>query len=109
MDLSQVEKPLDQFLHNLTKSIRVEEVIIFGSYLEGNTTEDSDIDVYVVSEDFENQNEDQRLRALYKAARFIEPEVHPWGVTKEELQNASRLTTLGYARESGIRFLDRRS
>jgi predicted nucleotidyltransferase len=108
MDLSQAEKSLDQFLHNLPKSIRVEEVIIFGSYLEGNATEDSDIDVYVVSEDFENQDEDQRLRTLYKAARFIEPEVHPWGVTNEELKKASRLTTLGYACESGIRFLDRR-
>jgi hypothetical protein len=106
MDLSQVKKPLNQFLQNLQPTIQVDKVIIYGSYLEGNATEDSDIDVYVISDDFKGLDEDQRLDILYAARRSIEPDVHPWGVTKEEFNKASRLTTLGYAHEAGIRFLD---
>jgi len=50
-------------------------------------------------------NEDQRLDVLYQARRYIEPEIHPWGFTPEELQKASKLTTLGHARDQGYHFL----
>jgi hypothetical protein len=83
----------------------VDQVIVFGSYLEGNATEDSDIDVLVISDDFKSLDEDQRLDLLYEAKGFIEPPIHPWGFTPEELEKASELTTLGYARTAGIRFL----
>jgi predicted nucleotidyltransferase len=79
-------------------------VIIFGSYLEGLATEESDIDVLVISDEFAGLNEDNRLDILDAAAEGIVPEIHPWGFTSDELKKAHRLTTLGYAREKGVRF-----
>jgi uncharacterized protein len=105
MDVNQINQPLNQFVTKASKSIKVEEVIVFGSYLEGNATQDSDIDVVVVSDDFESLDDDQRLDLLYESADDIEPIVHAWAFTKEELSKASKLTVWGYARDKGIRFL----
>ncbi len=105
MDINRIKKPLGRFLKNIPETIKVDQVIIFGSRLEGNATEDSDIDIYVVSNNFKKLDEDKRLDILYKAGQFIEPDIHPWGVTNEELKKASHLTLMGYARDNGIRFL----
>ena len=78
---------------------------IFGSYLEGNPTTDSDIDVIVVSDDFQTMDEDKRLDILEEAASDIEPDIEAWGFTNRELENADELSTLWYARTSGIPFL----
>jgi hypothetical protein len=105
MDIDQIKAPLNQFVKKVPKSIKVDQVIIFGSYLEGNVSQDSDIDVLVISDDFKKMNADQRLEVLYDAAEDIEPEIDAWGFTQEELKRAGELTTLGYARTSGIRFV----
>lgn len=104
MDINQIQPPLNKFLASLSQQIKVDEVIIFGSYLEGNAKEDSDIDVIVVSDNFKSMEESQRLDILYHASAFIEPDIHPWAFTSGELKQASRLTTWGYARDKGIRF-----
>ena len=92
-----------QFVQSLRQKLTVEEVIVFGSYLDGLATEESDIDVLVISSDFAALDEDNRLDILDAAAEGIVPDVHPWGFTPDELRKASRLTTVGYAREEGIR------
>ena len=105
MDIKRIQSPLKQFIRNLPRSINVDRVIVFGSYLEGTAEPDSDIDVIVVSENFKQMDEDQRLDLLYFAKRYVDPEIHPWGFTNDELQAASPLTTLGHARDHGWRFV----
>lgn len=104
MDSKHLRKPLSQFVHQAAEAIKVDEVILFGSHLEGNATEDSDIDVMVISDSFKGMDIDRRLDVLYKATGKIEADIHPWGFTQEELQTASHLTLLGYARDHGIHF-----
>lgn len=104
MDLDQVKQPLSQFVEKASKSIKVDEVIIFGSYLEGNATEDSDIDVFIISDDFQKMAFENRLNILDRAADGIRPIVQAWGHTSEELKLASHLTLLGYARDNGIHY-----
>ena len=105
MDTRQINQPLKKFIKAVSQKVAVDEVIVFGSRLEGNAREDSDIDVIVVSDDFRKMDEDQRLDILYDAADDIDPEVHPWAFTNEELNQKSELTTWGYARTSGFRFI----
>jgi uncharacterized protein len=107
MDINYIREPLTDFFQKVSKKIQVDQIIVFGSYSTETATEDSDIDVLIISDDFQNLEEDQRLQVLYKAARFIEPSVEPWGFTNEELNKAGPLTTLGNARERGLR-LDKR-
>jgi predicted nucleotidyltransferase len=103
MDTRAVSRRLAAFRAALTGQIHVAEIILFGSHLEGNATADSDIDVIVVSDDFAAMTEDERLDILEEAAGLDEPIVHAWGFTRREIEQASELTTLGYARTAGVR------
>lgn len=102
MDTKAIKKPINQFLRRIPKEIHVENVVVFGSRNTNTAAPDSDIDVIVVSNDFAAWDEEKRLDVLYKASRFIMPEIHPWAVTPKELKQASELTTIGYARTSGM-------
>jgi uncharacterized protein len=104
MDSKRLRKPLSQFVHQASDIIKVDEVILFGSHLEGNATEESDIDVMVISDSFQGMDMDRRLNLLYKASSQVEPDIHPWGFTPKELKAASHLTLLGYARDHGVHF-----
>ncbi|OPX28410.1 MAG: hypothetical protein B1H08_05960 [Candidatus Omnitrophica bacterium 4484_171] len=46
------------------RQIKVERVVIFGSYAKGNYTKDSDIDVGIVSESFEDKDIFQKAEML---------------------------------------------
>ncbi|OGJ39249.1 MAG: hypothetical protein A3A82_00405 [Candidatus Pacebacteria bacterium RIFCSPLOWO2_01_FULL_47_12] len=105
MDLRQIKQPLKLFISALPKAVKLSQVIVFGSRGDGTALKDSDIDVIVVSDYFLDISEDNRLDVLYKASRFISPEIHPWGVTPEELSKADKQSTLGAARESGKQFV----
>lgn len=104
MDIKKVKRPLNLFIKNLNKNITPEQIIIFGSYSTDTARKDSDIDVLVVADIFSKMKEDERLDILYDASKFIYPEIHPWGLTQKELNNAHKQSTIGYARDHGIKF-----
>jgi len=56
--------------------VRPQKMILFGSYAVGRQRQDSDIDVVVISEDFENKNYWERIdilsAAIYKVFKPIE-------------------------------------
>ena len=103
MDIKQIQPQLKFFLQTVSRFVKVDQMIIFGSYMEGTAKRDSDIDVIVVSENFKNIDNFDRSRLLDKAAGDIDPEIQAWGFTRDELEAADELTTLGHARTSGIR------
>jgi predicted nucleotidyltransferase len=105
MGINQIKKPLNQFLREVSKSIKVDQMIIFGSYAKGTATPDSDIDVLVISDNFKKVREDKRLNILDRAARFIRPEIVAAGFTNEELVKFGELSILGQARMLGARFV----
>lgn len=94
-----------QYHKELARKIKVNQMIVFGSHLEGTARADSDVDIFIISEDFTKLDFDQRWDILFDAAEDIEPDIDAWGFTPKELAEAGKLTTLGYAREAGIRFL----
>ena len=46
-------KEIEKFVARIKKCIRVERVVIFGSRARGDNLEDSDVDLIIVSRDFE--------------------------------------------------------
>ncbi|PIU03506.1 hypothetical protein COT44_03595 [Candidatus Shapirobacteria bacterium CG08_land_8_20_14_0_20_39_18] len=79
--------------------------MVFGSYAKGIAKRESDIDFLVVSEDFKRKSFDKRYSLLMKAR--LHPEmmkiaIDSFGITPKEYENASTLTTLGEAKETGI-------
>mgnify|MGYP001578260309 len=56
------------------------------------------MDLLILSEDFVSLDEDERLRILYRASVGFPRDLHVFGVTSEEFEKASPLTTLGIVR-----------
>jgi predicted nucleotidyltransferase len=59
-------KQIAQFIKDLLRGrdITVDEIIVFGSYARGNYTEDSDLDIAVISQDFNGKDVFQKARML---------------------------------------------
>jgi uncharacterized protein len=102
MDTKRIQKPLKKFLAAIPRGVKIEKVVLFGSVVRKDADTASDIDVFIVSDSFKGWDEDKRLDVLYKASRFIDPEIHPWAVTSSEWEKASNLSILGQARKTGV-------
>ena len=66
--------------------VRVERVYLYGSYKDGTQREGSDIDLVVVSSDFERFDDLKRLEALGVAAAGILEPIEAAGFTPEEIE-----------------------
>ena len=84
---SQIANIIEQYKRELKKlNINPEKIILFGSYAEGKQYEGSDIDLIVISNDFQPLNLRERLELLGLAAgRIMEP-IEALGYTDEELE-----------------------
>lgn len=60
-----LKQELKKFLINLGRDIKIENILLFGSRAEGNFNEQSDVDLIIVSEDFEKMNFFERVSKMY--------------------------------------------
>lgn len=102
MDITAIKDILKQFKQQLSKTITLDEVVVFGSYARGDARKDSDIDVIVVSNDFANMNDIDRLRLVDKASIAVDAEIIGVGITPEERQKLNPYTIMGQAFIKGI-------
>jgi predicted nucleotidyltransferase len=71
---SDVDSVVAAFVAELMKRIRVQRVILFGSYAEGRPRPWSDIDLAVISSDFHGGTEEDHL-LLTEVARLVTPQI----------------------------------
>jgi predicted nucleotidyltransferase len=84
---SQIKKIITRYAEELSKTgIRIAAIYLYGSYAHGLAHEGSDIDLIVVSHDFEGMNIRERLELLgIISARILEP-IQAYGLTPEEVE-----------------------
>ena len=82
----ELEQIIQRFRKQLEKmGIQVEQILLFGSQADGTAQEGSDIDLIVISEDWEKLSRRERLEILgVAAARILEP-VQAQGFTQAEI------------------------
>ena len=68
------------------RGVRVERVYLFGSYKDGTQREGSDVDLLVVSRDFEGLGLWERLGVLGAAAGLILEPIEAAGFTPREVE-----------------------
>lgn len=95
MGFKKIKPEIDKYLNNLQEQINLEQVLIYGSFAENKAKRDSDVDLLILSFDFNNMDEDERLRLLYRKSVGFPYNLHVYGLTPEEYKKASPLTTLG--------------
>lgn len=82
-----VKRIIERFRQELRKlKINSEKIILYGSYAKGNPREDSDIDLVVISDDFEDMNLRERLEILGMAAGKVFEPIEALGYTSKEIK-----------------------
>ena len=98
MDKNAVLEILRQFKIVLEEiNIKVEKLILFGSYAVGTAKEDSDIDVVVVSQSFADKDYWERIDILTEAIYKIFAPIEASAFTPEEW-NAEKSLLTDYAK-----------
>ena len=101
---SHVKGIIEEYTQSLRKlGISVERVILYGSFATGQQRIDSDIDVIVISKDFQPMNLRERLEVLGVAAVRIMRPIEARGYTPEEIKAASQASFLKEILEVGVR------
>ncbi len=100
MDIQTIQPVVRQYVDAVAKRVQVQAAYLYGSVVQGVFTDESDVDVLILSEDFGAMNADDRSILLYRASVGFPYDLHVYGVTLEEFESASRLSTLGQIRET---------
>ena len=95
---------INLYKNSLEKKIKVEKLILFGSWAKGTQTKESDLDLLVISDNFKKLSDKKRFSLLWDArvhplTRRIDMDV--LGLTSQEFSQASPLTTLGEIKKIG--------
>ena len=79
-----IQKIVEDYVARLTKQIPVNKVILFGSYVKGNYTRDSDIDIAIFSDYFKDMDGLQAFRILFLSSVGYKADLQPLPFTMEE-------------------------
>ncbi len=76
MDKKEVIEKLKKYKKLLSKELSFDEMILFGSYSQGNAKKDSDIDVAIISDEIEGDYFETRP-LLWKIRREVDDRIEP--------------------------------
>ena len=101
----KARKIVNDYKNSLKRKIKIDKLILFGSWSRGKQAKDSDLDLIVISSDFNKLSDKERFSILWDArtspsTRKIDMDI--LGLTPKEFAKASPLTTLGEIKETGI-------
>lgn len=83
----ETKKVIKKYVRNLQSSgIFIQKAILFGSRAKGKFREDSDIDIAVISEEFEKMGLWEKAKYLGRAARGISYPIEAFGFLPSELR-----------------------
>lgn len=98
-----IQKLINKFIATLQTQIRLKKVYLFGSFANGNEKEFSDIDLAVISPDFENMEPFERLVFLGNIAwKAGTPRIEAVGYTPREFASTSQLDFPFEIKQKGI-------
>ena len=92
---NKVDTLIKLFVEELKKEIPVEKILLFGSYAKGESNQESDIDLIVVSPSFAKGKYITHMQYLFRKAAKISPLLEPIPATPSEIENPDRRVFLG--------------
>ncbi len=102
MDKSTVLQVIEQFRKALASlGVQVSMVVLYGSYARGNWREDSDIDLVVVSPDFEGRSYWERIELLGEAVYEVWEPIEAVAMTPQEWEKGDSMIAQ-FAREGEL-------
>jgi len=87
IDNRAIMEIVQKYVEKICENYKIEAIILFGSYAKGTNNESSDIDIAIITDDFENDIFDEELN-LMKLRRKIDTRIEPHLIRIEEYKNA---------------------
>jgi predicted nucleotidyltransferase len=82
-----VQKIINQYIQKISREIKIEKVILFGSYAKGTTHQYSDVDLAVFSDNFKNNSRIENLKFLILKAMDFDLDLEPQPFTVDDYLN----------------------
>jgi hypothetical protein len=98
---AELRRIVREYVRALESEIRVSKVILYGSYAHGKPHEWSDVDIAVISPDFDGLDRWERQALLGRKRLGCDLSLEPLGYSLEEYENAHPLTFLGEIKRTG--------
>jgi predicted nucleotidyltransferase len=100
------KKAVLAIIHDFQKAleqdnVKPQKIILFGSYSSGNPRPDSDIDLVVISDDFEGKDYWQRIDILSSAVYQVFKPIEAVAMTTKEWQSGDSMIT-NFARNGEV-------
>lgn len=83
----EIENSINKFIEAIKKKYNITAIILFGSYAKGIENENSDIDIAVISEDFDDIYE--CMAVLMGMTWDIDARIEPHPITVEDYEKVS--------------------
>ena len=83
----EILNSINEFIKEIKKHYNITTIILFGSYAKGTENEDSDIDIAVISDDFEDIYE--CMANLMGMTWDIDARIEPHPIKKKDFDEAS--------------------
>lgn len=100
--MDKTKDKIDRYISLLKNDIDIEMIIIFGSYLSNTYKKyESDIDILIVSDDFNNMTKLDAYKLLSKPLWDIKINIDPISVTREEIENHENASFLSEILKTG--------
>ena len=96
--IKQIGKEVTDFL---SQYIKVDRLILFGSYGYGKPRKDSDFDIAVISKDFEQMSILEKIELFSKVALMVDSRVELKGFSKREFLNPGQGSILKLIKSKG--------
>lgn len=87
IDNKLIMEIVQKYVEKICENYKVYAVILFGSYAKGTNNENSDIDIAIITDDFENDIFDEELN-LMKLRRKIDTRIEPHLIRIKDYKNA---------------------
>ena len=82
-----IQDSIMRYIEEVAKKYEIDAIILFGSYAKGNNTEDSDIDIAIISKDFNDIYDD--MAKLMLLTWDIDARIEPHPIKTEDFEEKS--------------------
>ncbi len=102
----EIEQIISKFVRALIlQGIRVDKVVLYGSYASGKTHEWSDIDLAVISPDF-GKDRFEEGKTLFQIAWRIDPRLEPIPISSEAYEKDTWVPLIYEIKQKGIELIE---